>query len=824
MRSLLLSVLSVATLSARGNAGEWIELNEAVVVSPFAGAESPEGEAVRLLIEEAAKRTGKSWPASESWPMGDGPVIVLTSAQNLEEWPRSYPGRSGPSLPERRPEGYRLVVDKARGRSPVVWAVGADSRGVLFAAGGLLHSLRLNKGRAAVSADLDVATTPAYSLRGHQLGYRAKANTYDAWTPGDYEQHIRDLIVFGANAIEQIPLEEPYSSPHFPISRADMNVELSKICARYGIQYWMWMPVMEHRNETPGTLALRTEEERQDMLGVWSELFERCPRIDGIFVPSSDPGMNKAELMMPFLEQVARTLLNYHPNAKVWMSHQGLGDEDQDFLYAWLEEHQPDWFGGVVFGPWSQTTFAETRTRLPEKYGVRSYPDITHTVRCQFPVIHWDRAFALTLGRECINPRPVTEKIIHNIFAPETIGFITYSDGIHDDVNKIVWTAMGWDPAKDVRDVLIEYGRYFVRDDLGEGIADGLLALEQNWVGPLATNGSVEGTLRLWHALEECGFEEAENNWRFQHGLFRAYYDAYTRRRLIYEQELERRVNELLAKAGEPDPNTKFSWDAEHVMFRADRILRLADLEPVMPEWRERIIHLADRMMAVIGHQTSVERHAQLDYDRGTMLDTLNHPLNDRWWFEDEFAQIRMLKTEGERAAALRSLARYESPVPGAFYDDLGDITKSPRLAHIEGLTMDPVLRQTLDEKAQSWQPYTDRRRLSQQDGVGDFRHWSPAWGIETRYVSLARKAEYRLRMASNKVASSRYAIYADDVSLKPMGPPATLDLIEEYEVPRELTADGALQIRWDVEEGIGIQITEIWLIPSAATAASEGM
>ena len=30
------------------------------------------------------------------------------------------------------------------------------------------------------------------------------------------------------------------------------------------------------------------------------------------------------------------------------------------------------------------------RAAVPERYGVRSYPDITHTVRCQHPVPDWD--------------------------------------------------------------------------------------------------------------------------------------------------------------------------------------------------------------------------------------------------------------------------------------------------------------------------------------------------------------------------------------------------------------------------------------------------
>ncbi len=39
-------------------------------------------------------------------------------------------------------------------------------------------------------------------------------------------------------------------------------------------------------------------------------------------------------------------------------------------------------------------------------YKLRLYPDLTHNKLSQFEVPAWDQAYALTLGREAINPRP----------------------------------------------------------------------------------------------------------------------------------------------------------------------------------------------------------------------------------------------------------------------------------------------------------------------------------------------------------------------------------------------------------------------------------
>jgi hypothetical protein len=789
-----------------------VDLHDAVIVSPFTDDSTVEGQALRMLVEETAERTGITLETSATWPADAERVIVLASVDRVDGWPRDYPGRVGENLPERRSEGYRVLVDAPIAESPVIWAVGADTRGVLFAAGRLLREMRMTSGRIEIPRTRDIATAPAYPLRGHQMGNRTKANAYDAWTPEVYEQYIRDLIVFGTNAVEQIPFEDPRSSPHWPASREVMNIALSEICARYGLEYWVWTPVMEHRDEHEGALALGSVEERDRIIASWNELFPKLPRLDAVFVPSGDPGINHAPLLMPFLDRLADVLRRSHPQAKIWVSNQFLFPKDLEFMYRYLDEERPDWFGGIAFAMWTQTTVAETRNRLPKQYGLRNYPDITHTERCEYPVLKWDRTFSRTAGREAINPRPVAQQEIHNLLAPDTIGFLTYSDGVNDDVNKFVWSALGWDPNVDLRSALAEYGRYLIHADLDLEIADGLLALEKNWVGPAATNGGIDATLRLWRTYEQRVPALAENNWRFCMGLFRAYYDAYTRHRLLYEQALEHEVNILLADAATQGP--------ARTMFRAERVLRRADLEPVRPAWRERIVQLADRMYDLIGFQTSVERHQQSGYDRGTMLDTVDYPLNNRRWLEDEFRRIRALPDRKAQVDALVAIARYESPVPGTLYDDLGNIAREPHLIRRDGWREETSVRLALNDEVMSWSPYLSRRRISQTDGVGSppdlqiHLSWSSAIELNLRYLSLDRDARFTFRLRGRKHELSRYAIHADGVELKAMGPPTTSDEIEEYAVPHEVTADGVMRIRFDIAEGRGLHVTETWLIP----------
>ena len=76
----------------------------------------------------------------------------------------------------------------------------------------------------------------------------------------------------------------------------------------------------------------------------------------------------------------------------------------------------------------------------------------------------WDVAYAMTEGRETINPRPLDEATIFRTSWTYAVGFITYSEGCNDDVNKIIWSGLGWDPEATVVEILRDYGRYFIGD------------------------------------------------------------------------------------------------------------------------------------------------------------------------------------------------------------------------------------------------------------------------------------------------------------------------------------------------------------------------
>jgi hypothetical protein len=770
-----------------------VDLTKAVVVTRPGLLPKAEKTAAVVLVEELERRTGIKLPTSTQWPSGK-PVIAITSEANVPGW--KVPIRDGQGLPEKRPEGYRLYAE-ANGPSMTLWVIGGDPRGVLFGVGQLLRKLDFSRGKLSLQSPLDIASSPAYSIRGHQLGYRAQANSYDAWDVPQFEQYIRELTFFGVNSIEGIPFQDERPTPVMKTPRREMNRAIGEICDRYGLDYWAWIPA---------DFDLKDTARRTSLLDRCDEFFKDTPQLTGIFFPGGDPGHNPPELVLPFLEDMAKRMLPRHPAARIWISLQWFTPAQVDAMYQYIEREKPAWFAGLVAGP-SSPPIAETRRRLPAQYKLRSYPDITHNKISQYQVPSWDQAFALTLGREAINPRPAEYAAIHNRFAPYTDGFISYSDGVHDDVNKTIFSALSWDPQRSVRDILVDYAHVYFQPSIAGDTADAILALERNWRGPLVDNGAVEGTLLSWQKLEKQA-PELEANWRWQMCLLRANYDAYIRSRLINETKLEDDANAILADAARRG--------ADAAMTEGMEVLNRVQTHPVSPDLRARIVDLCDRLFHSIGLQTSVEKYHAINEERGAVLDFVDYPLNNRWWLEDEFKKIRALSSEKEKDRRLYTIATWEHPGPGSFYDDIGNIANSPHVVRSR-VESDHKLQREPEPTFWWWDQGKSRARLSWQTTM---------WPIAVEYEALDPNSKYVVRSTGYGQALLRI----DGERVSPVIDGKQMGEFKEFAVPAACLKDGKLVLTWDRPTDEGrlnwrqkSRLAEVWLLkqnPNQAHAA----
>jgi hypothetical protein len=659
-------------------------------------------------------------------------------------------------------------------------------------------------------ADVDISESPRYAMRGHQLGYRPKTNAYDAWTEEIFDQYIRELALFGANSIEILPprTDDDATGPHIKKDPLRMMVSLSEIIDSYGLDVWIWYPNMGADYNKKETLDAELAERE--------EIFSRLKRIDAVFIPGGDPGDLMPDELFVWSEKVAALLHKYHPKAGLWLSPQAFIPSDE-WLKAFYDNvnREPAWLAGLVHGPWIKTKIPEMRSMIPAKYPLRNYPDITHSINSQYPVPDWDLALAKSLARECINPRPTQEKQIHNLFAEYFVGSISYSEGINDDVNKFVWSGQEWNPDTPVIETLRDYARLFINPDRADDVAQGIIALERNFANPTAINKEIFTCLRQWEAMEREMPFVAMENYRFQMCLLRANYDAYIKRRLAWETELELEALEVLETT---DPRNVYR-DARRAVDIFDR----ARTGPVGRKLRTKCTTLADLLYVNIGSQLTVGRHAALEWIRGAFMDSIDTPLNDARYITDRLEKVLETKNRDEAFALLqREILNRTNPGPGGFYDSLGDRESWRRFPEQKAWKDDPGGTETV------YKTFPIYNRLL-DDKKDDMRGIPQAWQktaavlyqtpMKLRYENLDPDAEYTVKI---KYIAWRSDILAKTVHLSANGEALEYDVAHMegrnptacFDLPQKITAGGTLTLTWVTPYGDPTtSVAEVFLI-----------
>ena len=229
MRSIICIYLLLLTISASAQVAD---LSGATILASR-NIPSPVREtAIRILKEEIAKRT--SLQLKETDKPGSQPTIALVLASEKELSGLTIPVNADEVKPETNPEGYRLFLNQSNGKT-ILWLIAADQRGVIFAVGQLLRTAELTHHKITFAAKNEIATSPKYPIRGHQIGYRNTANSWDSWTMAQYETYLRELALFGTNCIENIPFQDDRVNPLMKYPREVMNKRISEICHEYGL-------------------------------------------------------------------------------------------------------------------------------------------------------------------------------------------------------------------------------------------------------------------------------------------------------------------------------------------------------------------------------------------------------------------------------------------------------------------------------------------------------------------------------------------------------------------------------------------------------------
>ncbi|MFT4015476.1 MAG: hypothetical protein QM668_00820 [Agriterribacter sp.] len=761
---------------------------------------------LQVLKEEVQKRTAIDLTVVEKLPGENQPAIYIALSERASKLPKEIRAAAD-NFPEPGNEGFKLIVHKP---TTSVIIVAKDARSVLYGIGRFLRKAEMRNNQLSLPETVSVSTTPKYPIRGHQLGFRPKTNSYDAFSVKQFDQYIRELALFGANSIEIMPprTDDDDTSVHMKLRPEKMIIEQAKICKAYNLDVWMWYPNMGPDYSNRDSLKKEIQERM--------EVFGSLPKLDHVFVPGGDPGDLEPDQLFSWLGKIALSLRQMHPKAKVWVSPQAFRPTKKwmDDFIKHANSGYP-WFGGVVFGPWVKIPVAELRKQLKDSIPIRMYPDITHSYTAQYPVPDWDVAYTMTLGRECINPRPEDEKHIHNVFAKYGAGSISYSEGTNDDVNKFVWSDQDWDLETPVIETIRDYCRLFFGSDLAESAAQGIMNLEKNFRGPLLINKAVAQTLMQWQDIEKKAPDELTLfNFRFQMCLLRAYYDALIQRRLIYETALESKAREVLQNA---TPETIAA-----IIQEAKEILAKSKQQPVGLKLKERCNTLADSLFSTIGAQLTVEKHGGVS-GRGNFMDNIDMPLNDAPWLNDQLNTFEKITDANEMMAKVNEMLHRTDPGPGGFYDHFGSEESRSKVISNKTWAEDPG---SLESPRKSYgigiigEEWVDEIKAQGFSGQTTPAAWMTQINtlydqpLQIKYENLDTTASYKMRITYTGRFRSKVKLVANDNIVIHDFLQTGQKPVYEFDIPHEATAGGKVVFTWNCGEGErGSQVTEIWLM-----------
>ena len=802
LRNLLFASFFLVNLLSNGQS---LDFSAAVIMLHGESERLPKYAAV--LQEELEKRIEKPFPILKLEKTHQT-AILLTQFRDIPNLPTDWKILLH-DVQEMPNEGFSVIIDTAWPK-PKAIIVGQDDRGLLYGIGHLLRKMDWSKTQLLLPESIEKSTAPVYPIRGHQLGYRPKTNAYDAFTIHRFDQYIRELALFGANSIEILPprTDDDFSSRHMPLPAIDMIREQSRIADELDLEVWMWYPNMGEDYSKAETKKFELEERE--------EVFSSVSRLDHLFVPGGDPGDLEPDILFEWLAEIASLLHKHHPNAKIWVSPQVFRPNKVWFdRFFYHINQQYAWLGGVVFGPWVKIPLPELRQLTAASIPIRRYPDITHSLSSQYPIPEWDLAMAMTLGRECINPRPLDQKTIHNSLAQFADGSVSYSEGTNDDVNKFIWTDQDWDPETEVIETLRDYGRFFFGPEWADQVALGLLAEEENLKGQVLTNSGIPNTLLQWQDMEKRADQKLLDNFRFQMGLIRAYFDAYIQQKLLFETQQEQKARNVL--------NRSEAESSLRAIKMATTILKEQFKDPYFDQLKQRCLELADALYNSIGAQLTISPHGATP-GRGNFVDNLEAVLNDAPWLLASLDEIKNEADENIRQKKIKTLLNRTNPGPGGFYDNFGQAESWKRVLKAKDWDQDPG--GLYGPRVSFGVGLIGEEWVHEIQAVGFAGKATPlSWMNQVttlydtpliiQYDHLNPKEAYQIKISYTGRFRSKMKLTTDDGYLIHDFMETGTMPIYEFDLPGNTFLDGNLKLQWTCPEGErGAQVAEIWIVP----------
>ncbi len=770
--------------------------------------DSPTKKAGEWFKDEITERSGIKLPIINflDSKSADGIKIMLGQHKDFPEVYTSLIASPGN-------DGFQILRDRNK-----LIVIGNNSSGLLSGVGRLLLRNNFEKGKIEFK-NSNIYDKPKFAVRGHLLAHRPNSTCYYWWDLAAWEKYIRYLLLWGVNTVGIVPgnfsssatdgidpWNIPAGTPADKISTAKrywvITADVADLIHHYGLNIEGWVVAndifeSDYKKEYDmgggNEVCPNLPDARKLILKLHKEAYGSIPYLNTLFIAGGDPGgcpckmcTPWAKTFLPLTKDIAGVYRESHPDGKLWLSPQFYDDpESYNFFFDYMKNEKPKWVDGAVYGPNTNLTIEEFRKRLNSNYPVILYPDINHIQSCQYPMNQIDIRFKIIYSREPPNYRPDDMKVIHQTTAAYSIGSSTYSEGVHDDLNKAVWSSLDWNPKVNVKKVVEDYSRWCFGNAVTDEITNAIFGLEKNWEAPMANNKNISLTLK---SLEDAGRKNPalKNNWRYQMALIRGMIDRYLQIRRDHEIEVENHATKILGN----------NFDISSIKKAAGYVKSEIEKQ-VASELRKSI----DELKTVLEDGTPHGRGLHL-----TFFWRLDVEIGDLWWLEHQLNLAAKISDDQKRFDAVNEIINYEDPGPGGYYDEVGDPARQPHLAKGE-------LIEILRDKPE-WPVSTRFSQLTfaidKKEVLFDYSGLEPAQNYKVRltYFTTDRYQGSVELYASDKRSGREYKIH-DSI-------PLPINKAEQhvFSLPKESYSSGTMELRFKRgETGYYAAVSEIWIM-----------
>lgn len=403
-------------------------------------------------------------------------------------------------------DGIILRSATVKGRH-YLYAGGANVRSTIYAVGKLLRSLSFT-GRDVTVEPMGVAEVAHSRLRGFWYANHGPDVGYEVMSMNQFRTYLEDVLLWGVNTVGYAPIDfnqwksEVFSDPGAFHRDMKRNVcDVPDIIDDYDLRVGVKMFVnnvfsddtaarqLKHNTEgsdtslsgmycpDKGFVCPNDPASRKRLLEIREELFKRLPRVDFMVAHTTDAGGCVCEACQPYaatyvklMDEYGRLLRKYHPQAKLGINFYFLTESGKQIALEYLASKGKELVEYVYFGLDPAAEPADLQ-RLPT--GIKAY---TFYDVAMWPF--WGAYGAMPqLSPETL--RLSLERDRRIAAEPNYAGAIPYSEGLHEDLTRALYSAWLWDHKVSTRAVLHDYCRFHFGLE-SDGIVDIIKAMDRS--------------------------------------------------------------------------------------------------------------------------------------------------------------------------------------------------------------------------------------------------------------------------------------------------------------------------------------------------------